>query len=75
MGSWAKYMRDESTKESLIAMNMERLDNIISESMTEKDRKSAIKGIEVQSKLAGGFEEKIKLEGDTEINLNFDLGE
>lgn len=70
-----KFMRDEATKETLIAMNMERLDNIISDSMSEKDRKSAIKGIEVQSKLAGGFEEKIKLEGDSTINLDFGLGE
>jgi hypothetical protein len=68
-----KYMRSQATKDNLIAMNMERLDSIISESIKEKDRKSAIKAIDTQNKLAGGYEEKIKLETDTEVNLIFDV--
>lgn len=69
-----KYMKQDSTKETLVAMNMERLDNIIAESMQDKDRKSAIKAIDTQNKLAGGYEEKVKLETDTEVNLVFDIG-
>lgn len=68
------YMKQDSTKETLVAMNMERLDNIIAESMQEKDRKSAIKAIDTQNKLAGGYEERVKLETDTEVNLVFDIG-
>jgi hypothetical protein len=68
-----KYMRSQATKDNLIAMNMERLDSIISDSIKEKDRKSAIKAIDTQNKLAGGYEEKIKLETDTEVNLIFDV--
>lgn len=69
------FMRSDTTKENLIAMNMERLDNIISDSMEEGDRKSAIKAIDTQNKLAGGYTEKVKIEGDSEINLKFDIGE
>lgn len=68
-----KYMRSQATKDNLIAMNMERLDSIISDSIKDKDRKSAIKAIDTQNKLAGGYEEKIKLETDTEVNLIFDV--
>ena len=69
------YMKSEKVKETLIAMNMERLDNIISDSMNDGDRRSAIKAIDTQNKLAGGYEEKIKVETDSEINLVFDIGE
>jgi len=70
-----KYMREESTKDTLIAMNMERLDSLIADSMADGDRKNAIKAIDTQNKLAGGYEEKVKIEGDSEINLVFDIGE
>lgn len=69
------YMKSESTKETLIAMNMERLDNIIADSMKEGDKKNAIKAIDTQNKLAGGYEEKVKLDTDGDINLIFDIGE
>lgn len=65
------FMRSEETKDSLIASNMMRLETIISDSMKEKDRKNAIKAIDTQNKLAGGYEQKVKIEGDSEINLNF----
>lgn len=68
-----QYMRSDEAKESLIAMNMQRLDNIIADSMDDKDRKNAIKAIDVQNKLAGGYTEKVKIDGDSEINLVFDI--
>ena len=40
-----KFMRSESTKETIIAMNMQRLDSIISDSMHEGDKKNAIKAM------------------------------
>ena len=70
-----EFMRSETTKENLLSMNMERLDGIISDSLKDGDRRSAIKAIDTQNKLAGGYEEKIKIEGDSEINLRFDIGE
>lgn len=68
-----EYMRSETTKETLVAMNIQRLDGIISDSMTDKDRKSAIKAIDVQNKLVGGYEEKVKIDSDSDIVLNFEF--
>lgn len=67
------YMRSDEAKETLIAMNTARLENIITDSITENDRKNAIKAIDVQNKMSGAYVEKVKIEGDTEINLNFDV--
>lgn len=67
------YMRSDEAKESLIAMNMQRLDDIYAESRNEGDRKNAIKAIDVQNKLVGGYTENVKIEGDSEINLNFEF--
>lgn len=69
------FMRSETTKDTLISMNMERLDNIISDSLQDGDRKNALKAIDTQNKLAGGYEEKVKLETENEINLVFDIGQ
>lgn len=69
------FMRDEATKQSLVSMNMARLDTIITEAMSDKDRKNAIRGIDVQNKLAGGYEEKVNVTTDTDINFIFDIGE
>ena len=68
-----KYMTSDVAKESLIAINTQRLDSIISESMSDKDRKNAIKAIDVQNKMSGAYTEKIKLEGDDDINLVFNF--
>lgn len=68
-----KYMRSDEAKESLIAINTQRLDSIISESMEEKDRKSAVKAIDIQNKMSGAYTENIKLETDTDIDLHFEL--
>lgn len=70
-----EFMRSDTAKENIIAMNMERLDKIITDSITKSDRKNAIKAIDTQNKLAGGYTEKVKIEGDSEINLKFDIGE
>lgn len=67
------YMRSDAAKETLISMNTTRLENIISDSMKEGDRKSAIKAIDTQNKMAGAYTEKVQIEGDTEINLNFEF--
>lgn len=67
------YMRSDEAKETLISMNTTRLENIISDSMKEGDRKNAIKAIDTQNKMSGAYTEKVKIEGDTEINLNFDF--
>lgn len=69
------FMRSDTAKENLISMNMQRLDTIITDSMKDSDRKNAIKAIDTQNKLAGGYTEKVQIEGDTEINLNFEIGE
>lgn len=68
-----EWMRSQATKDTLIAMNTHRLDTIISESMREKDRKNAVRAIDVQNKLIGGYEEKVKVEADTDITLHFDI--
>lgn len=70
-----KFMKSQTTKDNLISMNMQRLDSIISDSITDKDRKNAIKAIDVQNKLAGGYVENVKIESDSEINFTFDIGE
>lgn len=69
-----EFMRSDTSKENIIAMNMERLDKIVTDSIKKSDRKNAIKAIDVQNKLAGGYTEKVKIEGDSEINLKFDIG-
>lgn len=68
------FMRSETTKENLISMNMQRLDTIITDTI-KTDKKNAIKAIDVQNKMAGAYTEKVKIEGDTEINLNWGIGE
>lgn len=68
-------LRDAKIKEDIIAMNMERLDNIISDSFNDGDRKHALKGIDMQNKLAGGYEEKVALTSDGEVKFIFDIGE
>lgn len=70
-----KFLRSEETKETLIAMNNGRLDSIIEDSMKTGDRSSAIKAIDTQNKMNGAYTEKIKLESDSEIKLDFGLGE
>ena len=67
-----RYMRSDEFKESITSINMERLDNLIVDSIKDGDRKNAIKAIDTQNKAAGAYTEKIKIEGDSEINLIFD---
>ena len=67
------YMRSDEAKESLIAMNMQRLDDLYKESRGARDRKSAIKAIDVQNKMAGAYTEKVQIDGDSTIDLHFDM--
>lgn len=67
------YMRSDAAKESLIAMNLERLDNLYSESVKEKDRKNALKAIDTINKMSGAYTERVKIEGDSDITLNFQM--
>lgn len=67
------FMRSDETKESLISANIVRLEGIISESIGDGDRRSAIKAIDTQNKMAGAYTEKVQIEGDTEISLNFEV--
>lgn len=69
-----KFLRSEETKETLIAMNNGRLDSIIEDSMKTGDRSSAIKAIDTQNRMCGAYTEKIKLEGDSTITIDFGLG-
>lgn len=70
-----KFIKSQTTKDNLVAMNMQRLDAIISDSMEDQDRKNAIKAIDVQNKLAGGYVENVKIESDSDITFTFDIGE
>lgn len=67
------YMRSDEAKETLISMNMQRLEGIISDSVKEGDRKHAIKAIDVENKMAGAYTEKVQIDGESEINLVFDF--
>lgn len=69
-----KWMRDEETKQTLVDMNMARLDSIVEDSMKSGDRSSALKGIDLLNKAAGAYTEKIKLSTDNEIIIDFGLG-
>lgn len=69
-----QFMRSDTAKENLISMNMHRLDTIISDTIKD-EKKTAIKAIDVQNKMAGAYVEKVKIEGDTEINLNWGISE
>lgn len=69
------FLQDEGTKETLAASNIARLDKIYSDSMIDKDRKTAIKAIETQGKYIGAFEEKVKLDTDKEVNFTFNIGD
>lgn len=69
-----KFLRSEETKETLIAMNNGRLDSIIEDSMKTGDRSSAIKAIDTQNKMNGAYTEKVRLESDNTITIDFGLG-
>lgn len=69
-----KWIRDEETKQTLVDLNMARLDSIVEDSMKSGDRSSALKGIDLLNKAAGGYTEKIKLESESSIVLDFGLG-
>ena len=67
------FMRSDEAKENIIAANMVRLEGIIGDSMGDGDRRSAIKAIDVENKMNGAYTEKVQIEGDSEITLNFEI--
>ena len=69
-----KFMRDEETKDALISLNAGRLDSLIEDSMKTGDRSSAIKAIDTQNRMCGAYTEKVKIEGDSTITIDFGLG-
>lgn len=69
------YMRSQEAKDSILAMNMQRLESIITDSMKDADRKNAIKAIDTQNKVVGGYTQNVVLQSDSDINFVFDIGE
>lgn len=69
-----KFMRSEETKDTLISLNAGRLDSLIEDSMKTGDRSSAIKAIDTQNKMCGAYTEKIKIDSDQNIVIDFGLG-
>lgn len=63
------WLRSDEMKETIQSMNVMRLDKLYSDSVSEGDRKSAIKALDVQNKMVGAYEEKLKVEGDSDIDL------
>lgn len=60
-------------KEILKASSILKLDEIISDSINDGDRKSALKGIDILNKATGAYTEKIEISGEEDITLNFNL--
>ena len=69
-----KFMRSEETKDTLISLNTGRLDSLIEDSMKTGDRSSAIKAIDTQNRMCGAYTEKVRLESDNTITIDFGLG-
>lgn len=68
------HIREEETKETLIAINQERLDSIISDAMKKKDTQGAVKAIDTQNKMLGAYTEKVKIDTNSDVVINFDFG-
>lgn len=75
-----KYVTDalsfiaESYKEDADKLKdviMHRLESLAEDAMGERDRKSALKAYDQISKLAGLYEDKVKVEADTTIKFDF----
>lgn len=75
-----KYVTDalsfiaESYKEDADKLKdviMHRLESLAEDAMGERDRKSALKAYDQMSKLAGLYEDKVKVEADTTIKFDF----
>lgn len=64
---------DDSMKESLKNINMLRLDQIFSDAMHTSDRKSAIKAIDTQNKMIGAYEQKVVVDTENTIDVNFNF--
>lgn len=69
------FFRDDATRDALASANVARLDQIYSDSVKDNDRKTAIKALETQGKFIGAFEERVKLDSDSEVNFIFNVGD
>lgn len=65
------YSEDETA--ALIAINKARLDAITEDSLKDDDRKNAIKAIDIQNKMLGAYESKIKVTPTDDININLNF--
>lgn len=63
----------EEYKEQLKASNLIRLDEIASDCINDGDRKNAIRAIDTLNKSIGAYTEKVEIQTDGEIQLNFNL--
>lgn len=63
----------EEEKEALKASNLVRLDEIVSDCINDGDRKNAIRAIDTLNKSIGAYTEKVEIQSDGEICLNFNL--
>lgn len=73
VGEVVEEVLSDDTKEQIKASNLIRLDQIIEDSIDDKDRKNAIKAIDTLNKQVGAYTEKIEVSTDDEITLNFNL--
>lgn len=62
------YKEDEDKLKDII---MHRLESLAEDAMSNRDRKSALKAYDQMSKLAGLYEDKVKVEADTTIKFDF----
>lgn len=66
------YKEDADKLKDII---MHRLESLAEDAMGSRDRKSALKAYDQISKLAGLYEDKVKVEADTTIKFDFGNGE
>ena len=62
------YKEDADKLKDII---MHRLESLAEDALENRDRKSALKAYDQMSKLAGLYEDKVKVEADTTIKFDF----
>ena len=65
------YMNDKNTTQTLINLNIDRLDNLFSDSVKSGDRKNALSAIDKLNKMLGAYKEKLEIKNDDEITVKF----
>lgn len=69
------FMQSEDTMNALKSANIQRLDDLFQQSKKSGDTKNAIRAIDTQNKMIGAYEEKVKIESDSEIQFVFNVNE